>query len=252
MPDDLALERLGLALAGVREDPVAHLVRQVQLLGDPQRLLVVAEAGAEALAQARVERLLAGVPERRVAHVVAEPDRLGQILVQPQRAGDDAGDPGRLERVRHARAVVVAGRVDEDLRLALQPPERLRVDDPVAVALERRPDAALRPPRGARPRVSYERTASGDSSALSCARMRASKASATRPASSGMSSGYPARRISQLSSAVAAQLWRNRCRRLTRGHVLSRPVRGQSPTGLERGQWRLPTRTRIGASRFRG
>ena len=91
----------------------------------------------------RVERLLAGVAERRVAGVVAEPDRLDEILVQPQRAGDDAGDPGRLERVGHARAVVVAGRVDEDLRLALQPPERLRVDDPVAVALERRAHVRL-------------------------------------------------------------------------------------------------------------
>ena len=91
-----------------------------------------------------VERLLAGVPERRVAGVVAEADRLDEILVEPERAGDDAGDPGRLERVGHPRAVVVAGGVDEDLRLALQAPERLGVDDPVAVALERRPHVGLR------------------------------------------------------------------------------------------------------------
>ena len=142
-PDDLPLERLRLLRAGVREDPVAHLGGEVQLLGDPERLLVVVEAGAEVLAQAAVELVLAGVAERRVAHVVPEPDRLGQILVQPQRSGDDAGDPGRLERVRDPRSVMVAGGIDEDLRLALQPPERLRVHDPVAVALERRPDAAL-------------------------------------------------------------------------------------------------------------
>ena len=74
---------------------------------------------------------------------MAEPDRLGQVLVQPERARDDTGDPRRLERVGHARAVVVAGRVDEDLRLALQAPERLRVEDAIAVALERRADAAL-------------------------------------------------------------------------------------------------------------
>ena len=42
---------------------------------------------------------------------------------------------------------MVAGGVDEHLRLPLQPPERLRVDDPVAVALERRPHAALAPRR---------------------------------------------------------------------------------------------------------
>ena len=90
--DDLPLVRLRLDLARVLEDAVADLPREVQLLGDPQRLLVVAKPGAEPLAQALVERLLAGVPERRVAHVVAEADRLGQILVQAQRPRDAAGD----------------------------------------------------------------------------------------------------------------------------------------------------------------
>ena len=127
----------------MREDAVANLVGQVQPLGDPQRLLVVAEPAAKALLERRVERLLPCVTERRVAGVVAEPDRFDEILVQAERAGDDARDPGRLERVGHPRAVVVAGRVDEDLRLALQPPKRLGVDDPVAVALERRADVAL-------------------------------------------------------------------------------------------------------------
>ena len=78
-------------------------------------------------------------PNGRMAGVVAEADRLDEVLVEPQRPRDDARDRRRLERVRDARAVVVAGRVDEDLRLPLQAPERLRVDDPVAVALERRP-----------------------------------------------------------------------------------------------------------------
>ena len=91
-----------------------------------------------ALAHARVEHLLADVPERRVAEVVAEPDRLGQVLVQPERPGHVAGDPAGLERVREPGAVVVALRRDEHLGLVLEPPERLRVDDPVAVALERR------------------------------------------------------------------------------------------------------------------
>ena len=98
---------------------------------------------AEPLAQAAVELVFARVAERWVTHVVPEPDRLGQVLVQPQRPRDDAGDAGRLERVRDPRPVVVAGRVDEDLGLPFQPPERLRVDDPVAIALERRPYAAL-------------------------------------------------------------------------------------------------------------
>ncbi len=48
---------------------------------DARRLLVVAEAVRPS--RKRVERRLAGVTERRMAHVVPEPDRLGQILVQP-------------------------------------------------------------------------------------------------------------------------------------------------------------------------
>ena len=94
---DLALERRGLLGAGVGEDPVGDLVREVQLARDLGRALVVSETAAEALAQRVVERLLARVPERRVAHVVAEPDRLGEILVEPQRARDPARDRGRLQ-----------------------------------------------------------------------------------------------------------------------------------------------------------
>src|SRR5581483_11416678 len=147
---DPSLERLRLDRAGVLEDPVAHLPRQVEaapvaleMLDDAEGVLVVAEARAAAFAQELVERLLPCVPERRMAEVVAEPDRLREVLVQPQPARDAARDPGRLERVREPRAEVVALGIDEDLRLVAEPPERLRVHDPVAVALERRPQAAL-------------------------------------------------------------------------------------------------------------
>ena len=132
------------------EDAVADLLGQVQPLpvalqhvDHPQRVLVVLEAAAAALAQRRVERLLAGVAEGRVAEVVAEPDRLGQVLVEAQRAGDRAGDPAGLQRVGEAGPVVVALGGDEDLGLVLEAAEGLGVDDPVAVALERRAQRAV-------------------------------------------------------------------------------------------------------------
>ena len=132
------------------EDAVAHLPREVEPapvalepLDDAQRMLVVPEAAAAALAQHRVERLLARMAERRVPEVVPEPDRLDEVLVQAKRAPDAARDTGRLERVREPRAEMVALGIDEDLRLQPQTAERLRVDDPVAVALERRPKPAL-------------------------------------------------------------------------------------------------------------
>ncbi len=96
----------------------------------------------EPLLEHLVQRLLPGVPERRVAEVVAEPDRLDEVLVQPQRARDAAGDAGRLERVGQARAVVVALGGDEDLGLVHQPAEGLGVNDAVAVALKGRAETA--------------------------------------------------------------------------------------------------------------
>ena len=162
---DLALERLRLLRARVREDAVADLVREVEPSRDPQRLLVVAEPPPERRVERVVERLLARVPERRVAGVVAETDRLDEILVEAERPRDDARDRGRLERVRHPGAVVVAVRVDEDLRLALQPAGTASSGR----GGRGRAGTACGPQHGSsgtrRPRVSNERTASGDSHA---------------------------------------------------------------------------------------
>jgi hypothetical protein len=134
----------------VAQDPVAHLVGQVQApalalepLDHPQRMPVVAEADPVAPLEAGVEDRLPDVPEGRVPEVVPEPDRLGQVLVQGERSRDRARDPAGLERVGEAGAVVVALGSNEDLGLVLEAPERLRVDDPVAIALERSPERGV-------------------------------------------------------------------------------------------------------------
>src|SRR5882672_2435088 len=75
--------------------------------------------------------------ERRVAEIVGERHRLAEILVQPEGAADGAGDLRHFKRMGQPGAVVVALVIDEDLRLVLQPPERRRMDDAIAVALER-------------------------------------------------------------------------------------------------------------------
>ena len=138
------------APARMPQDPVPHRRGQVQPLqhvDHPQRVLVVAEPAPEALARAAVQHVLPDVAERRVPEVVPEPDRLREVLVQPQRPRHRARDLGRLQRVGEPRPVVVALGRHEHLRLVLEPPERLAVHDPVAVALERRPDGrvVLRP-----------------------------------------------------------------------------------------------------------
>ena len=129
----LAVHRLGL------ED----LPRQVQAgeigvaifehLDETQAVAVVLEAAV--LAHALVEGGFAGVAERRMAQVVQEGDRLGQVLVEAELAGDGAADLGDFEGVRQAGAVVVAGLVDEHLGLVHEPAKRGGVDDAIAVAL---------------------------------------------------------------------------------------------------------------------
>jgi hypothetical protein len=153
--DDGRLQGAGrLAIVGrevrralaVPADPCPHLVGQVQRrqhLKDAQALLIVPEPlwqsrGVDGL-ERLVQSLLAGVAKGRMADVVPECDRLGQVLVQPQCPRDSPGDLRDLQGVGQPRPVVVATGVDEDLRLVLEPPERLRVEDSVAVAHEARP-----------------------------------------------------------------------------------------------------------------
>ena len=67
---------------------------------------------------------------------MGEAERLGQILVQPERAGDGPADLRDFEAVGEADAEMIAVRRDEDLGLVAEPAERDGMDDPVAVALE--------------------------------------------------------------------------------------------------------------------
>ncbi len=239
----------GASRPGVLEDAVAHLPRQVEPatvalepLDDAQRVLVVAEAAEAALAQQLVERLLAGVAERRVADVVAERDRLGQILVQAQRPRDPARDPGRLERVREPRAEVVALGIDEDLRLVAQTPERLRVDDAVAVALERRPQAAflLWAPRARASRTSARQAARATAPRAREPPRRSRRRPVRRsPASSAQSS--PARRgagsgpnVDTCADAPAPPSGRPARRRLRLGQPQSSAARSAPSSAYSR------------------
>ena len=63
------------------------------------------------LAEDLVERLLAGVAERRVADVMPDRDRLGEILVQAQRTPDAA------RKLCHRRGVECGRRNRPDHRL---------------------------------------------------------------------------------------------------------------------------------------
>jgi hypothetical protein len=78
-----------------------------------------------------------GVSQGRVADVVAQRQRLDEILVEGERPGQRAGDARHLERVGQPAAVVVAVIAGEDLGLVGQPAKGGGMDDPVAIALVR-------------------------------------------------------------------------------------------------------------------
>src|ERR1044072_1307625 len=74
--------------------------------------------------------------ERWVAKVMGERQRLGEVLVQPERARQRPGDLGHFQGVAEARAVVVALMEHENLGLVLETAKGGRVDDPVGIPPE--------------------------------------------------------------------------------------------------------------------
>ena len=103
--------------------------------------------------EAAVERALAGMAERRMAEVVGKRQRLAQILVEPERARERAGDLRDFQRMGEPGAVVVAFVEDEHLGLVGKPAERGRMDDAVAVAAEIVARRATAAPACSRPRL---------------------------------------------------------------------------------------------------
>ena len=108
---------------------------------DAKRLGVVIKAAPSG--HLGVERVLAGMSERRMAEIMHERDRLGEVLVATQRPRQRPRNLRDLDRVGQPGTKMVAFMGDEHLRLVFQAAERGGMDDPVAVALERRARRAL-------------------------------------------------------------------------------------------------------------
>ena len=106
----------------------------------PQRVGVVIEPAG--IGETALQCILPAMAERRVAKVVGEAQCLGQILVETERASHAATDLRDLDRMGQADAEMIAVGGDEHLRLVAQAAERDRMDDAVAVALERIAGAA--------------------------------------------------------------------------------------------------------------
>ena len=105
----------------------------LQFLDDAETLPVMLET-AVGFHQA-IQHGFALVTKGRMAEIVRQRNRLRQVPVQAQGAGEVARDGGDLDRVGQPGAEMIAGAVEKDLRLVFQPAEGAGMDDPVAVAL---------------------------------------------------------------------------------------------------------------------
>jgi ribose transport system substrate-binding protein len=103
---------------------------------DAQRVEIVIEAQPPG-AQCLVQRLFAGMTEWRVAYVVDQRKRLGQIGIQAEGGGHGSRNLSYFQRMREAAAEVVSGLIawdpGEDLRLAREAAESPRVQNASAV-----------------------------------------------------------------------------------------------------------------------
>ena len=94
--------------------------------------------------QALIERALAGMAEWRMAEVVRQRQRLGEILVEAELAGQRAGDLRHFQRMGQPGAVMVAFMEHKHLGLVLQAAKGGGMDHPVAIAPERAAGLARR------------------------------------------------------------------------------------------------------------
>src|SRR5207244_3372692 len=135
-----------LEIAGMFDDPFADFECQVQArkasvallerLDDAQRMQIVIETVAEA-PHLEIELFLAGVRERRMADIMRQSERFGQVLIETENRSHCAGDLRHLDRMGQPRAKVVGETGGKDLRLGFETAEGAGMHDPVAVTLER-------------------------------------------------------------------------------------------------------------------
>ncbi len=95
--------------------------------------IVVESAGID---HALLKRILAAMAERRMAKVMGQAQRFGQVLVEAECTGHGPPDLRDFDRMGQTYAKMVAVGRNEHLGLVAQAAEGDRMDDPVAVALE--------------------------------------------------------------------------------------------------------------------
>ena len=86
--------------------------------------------------QGVIQRAFASVAEGRMADVVHQCQRFGEVFVESKRSCDGARDLRHFHRVRQAAAEVIGVAMGKDLRLAGEAAKGARMNDASAIALK--------------------------------------------------------------------------------------------------------------------
>jgi hypothetical protein len=108
-------------------EPIESGVAPLERGDDPQGLGVVVEAAG--LREAAIERALAGMAERRMPEVMRQRQRFAEVLVEPERTRQRAGDLRDFERVGEPGAEVIALVEDEWMIRSQSRRKSVRVGD---------------------------------------------------------------------------------------------------------------------------
>jgi hypothetical protein len=87
----------------------------------------------------RIQRIFPGMAEGRVAQIMRQRERLGQILIEAQQPRNGPRNLSHFNGMGQPRAEMIALMVDKHLRFVLQAAKGGRVDDAVTVPLKGRP-----------------------------------------------------------------------------------------------------------------
>jgi hypothetical protein len=136
-----------VVVARVLDDALPNTQRQVEsamrgvplleVLDDSQGVEIVVEA-TPMPGKTAVQRTLAGMAKRRMADVVNQRKRLGQIFVQVKRGRNGPGDLRNLNRVGQTAAKMVGRPTGKYLGLPREPPEGTGLHNALAIPLKGR------------------------------------------------------------------------------------------------------------------
>ncbi len=91
-----------------------------------------------------IERFFAGMTERRMSKIMHKGHGLREIFIQSQSTRQRAGNLRHLDGMGQTGSIVIAFMGNENLRLMFEATKGRRVNDSVAIALERRSRCAFR------------------------------------------------------------------------------------------------------------